>query len=407
MTYTRYLFYSFVMLLLLAGCKTKRLNQFVSLWRGDKIPYGSYYAYENLAALFPLAQVAIADRSPDIFRKNTEKGSLSVNNFTPSNGGAYIIINKNTHPDEAEVKALMNYMAMGNAVFISSFTISQILLDSLDIHISQDAFHYMDDSLIVSVQHPENRVPVSFAYPGKRMNRSFASYDSARTTVLGQNADGTPNFIRISMQGGGAAFIHLAPLAFSNFFLLHRNNSRYYDYALSHIPGTVSDVLWDDYFRYNKEETREKNTFSKLGAFINDPILRWPFWLVICLFLLLFLVETKRRQRAIPVIHPPGNSSLDMVRTIGALYFQRRDNRNLAEKMTLHFMDFVRQRYGISAQEPDEKFIRTLAVKSGYELHKLEELAYLNRYLQDQQWPEDDRLLEYQQQLNSFYKYSA
>src|SRR5258708_31514869 len=43
---------------------SKKLNRRVTLWRKDKIPYGTFIAYENLPYLFPDAEVSINQVSP-------------------------------------------------------------------------------------------------------------------------------------------------------------------------------------------------------------------------------------------------------------------------------------------------------------------------------------------------------
>jgi hypothetical protein len=48
--------------------KKEKLDERVSLWRNDKIPYGTYYAYQNLSEIFPGADIQVTKRSPDRFK---------------------------------------------------------------------------------------------------------------------------------------------------------------------------------------------------------------------------------------------------------------------------------------------------------------------------------------------------
>ncbi len=41
-------------------------------------------------------------------------------------------------------------------------------------------------------------------------------------------------------------------MAFTNFFLLHKENKAYYDNVLSYLPASVNEVKWDEYFRYDR-----------------------------------------------------------------------------------------------------------------------------------------------------------
>jgi len=66
----------------------------------------------------------------------------------------------------------------------------------------------------------------------------------------------------------------------------------------------------------------------------------------------------------VPLISPLRNTSVDFVRTIGRLYFQRRDNHNLAMKMAAHFLDQVRTRYHMASTTMDDDFIDRLSYRT-------------------------------------------
>jgi hypothetical protein len=122
--------------------------------------------------------------------------------------------------------------------------------------------------------------------------------------------------------------------------------------------------------------------------------------------LLIYLFESKRKQRIIPVIQPLKNASVDFVKTIGRLYFQRRDNKNLAQKMTVHFQDHVRSKYGIRVPLTDPEFEKRLAWKTGYDTTALKDMVYFMNMLQDEHTVMDEALLELNQKLEHFYKHA-
>ena len=194
----------------------------------------------------------------------------------------HIIISPQVQPDEAELRALFDYVSEGNHIFISSFNISKDLLDSLRLKTAlSSAYYKASDSLRVSITNPVTYDSLNFSYPGKAFDNAFASVDTSISNILGWDARGEINYVKITYESGGSISIHLAPMAFTNFFLLHRNNKSYYDNALSHLPNNVEVVKWDDYFR---NRTAGKNSgFSKLAPFLNNDILRWAFWLVVVL----------------------------------------------------------------------------------------------------------------------------
>jgi hypothetical protein len=385
---------------MLAGCSNrKRLNERISLWRNDKIPYGTFYAFDNLQHIFPDANIEISKRSPDKY-KGLNLGE-SVQSYDEEKASAHIIISPQVQPDEKELRALFNYVNEGNHLFISSFDISRQLLDSLHLKVAMFSGCYKNtDSLTINIINPVTYDSLYYTYPGKTMDNYFVSMDSSITNILGRDEDGEVNYVRITYESGGSISIHLAPMAFTNFFLLHHNNKTYYDNALSYLPKSIRLIKWDDYFRNRIAST--KGRFSKLSAFLNNEILRWAFWLVVLLFAIIYLFESKRKQSIVPIIAPIKNASLDFVKTIGRLYYQRRDNKNLAIKMSAHFLDNVRHRYNISTSLLNEEFENKLAYKSDYDRAAIRDIVYTIKTIPDQFSVTDEELLAFNNKLEKF-----
>jgi hypothetical protein len=374
--------------------RQKKLNKYISLWRGDKIPYGSFYAFENLSALFPNASIHTNAVSPKTFYYDA-----AAANDSESNLKAYIILSPSVIPDSDEVSAMINFAGSGHQVFISALHIGDGLLKALHVRLSDSLSRGYNDSLQLSLYEPVSHDPVSYVYPGYCLDSYFISLDTAHTQVLGRNFLGKPDFIRIAFRHGGSVFIQLAPLAFSNFFLLHRGNRTYYDFALSYLPVTTSEVLWDDYFRY-----RKPGNFSALHFILDNRSLRWAFWLTILLFSLLYLFESKRKQRAIPVISPAGNASVDFVKTVGRLYFQQKNNQNLALKMIAGFLEHIRTKYHIPTAELNDAFSAKLAQRSGKDREEIRRLVSAIHASRMQPEMSDTQLMDLQQQMELFNK---
>lgn len=96
----------------------------------------------------------------------------------------------------------------------------------------------------------------------------------------------------------------------------------------------------------------------------NEP-LRWAYYITVVSILIFMVFELKRRQRIIPVIKPLTNSTLDFVSTIGNLYLQSGDHKNMAEKKIQFFMDQLRTKYLLNTSVLDESFTKTLSKKTG------------------------------------------
>jgi hypothetical protein len=383
-----------LLVMTLGSCRNgdKTLNRRVTLSRLDDIPYGSQIAYEGLHHIFPDADISVSTNSNPI-----PIGS--------SGGGkkACIIIASSLNAESSDVTTIMNFVGDGNQVFISANRISDTLLNNLSIRATTSRSFAMEpDSLTVGVYNPADAEYHSFSYPGDSYDNWITRLDSQYATVLGRDGRGHPDFVRINYKGGGAIYLHFAPLAFSNFFLLHKQNMAYYENALSYMPNTVKEIIWDEYYRHS----HSNKSFSALGYILGNDSLRLAFWLLLLLFLLIYLFESKRRQRQVPVIAPLRNTSLDFVRTIGRLYYQRRDNHNLATKMVVHFQDQVRTRYHLTATVLDEAFVDRLAYRTGYPKQELAPLIVYMQGLPSKAYIPDDELLHFHRQLEAFYKHT-
>jgi len=378
-------------LIFLSSCGlNKRLNRRLSLWRKDDNPYGTIVAYDALPFIFPNAEISI-DRSK----------AFGV----PSGEGkaAHIIITDFMDAEPTDVTALMNFVGEGNIVFISANRFSDGLLKNFQIRATNvRRFTQEPDSLTVGVYNPVDAAYRSFSYPGDSYDNYVTRLDTQYVSVLGRDGHGRPDFIRLNYKGGGAVYLHFAPLAFSNFFLLHKQNMAYYANALSYMPSTIKRFVWDDYFRY----THRNGSFSTLGFIMRNPALALAFWLLLFLLLVVYLFDSKRRQRQIPVIAPLSNTSLDFVRTIGRLYYQRRDNHNLASKMVMHFNDQVRTRYHLAGTTPEDGFVDRLAYRTGYPKQELAGLVEYMRELPTKAFVSDEELLDFYRQLEAFYKHT-
>ena len=217
-----------------------------------------------------------------------------------------------------------------------------------------------EDSLQLSLKAPLVEA-ASYIYPGKRFDNYFSSFDTTTALILGTNNDNHPNFIQLQ-SGTGRLFIHLAPLAFSNYFILHKTNIHYFEKVVSLIPPEVHTIVWNEYYlarRTPKEQ--EPNVLRVLWQY---PSFRWGLLTILATLLLYVLSAMRRRQRLIPFYAKPANDSLDFVRTIGRLYYERRDHLNLAKKMAAFFTEHVRNRYKILQPALDEAFLQSCIRKA-------------------------------------------
>ena len=197
-------------------------------------------------------------------------------------------------------------------------------------------------------------------------------------------------------------YVHLAPMAFTNYFILHSNNINYYEAALSVIPRNTKTVVWDEYY-LNKRRNSSNKSKGWLEALFSYRSLRWGLLTALFTLLLYALLEMRRKQRYIPVVNRPRNDSLDFVRTIGRLYYDKGDHKNLARKMAAYFLEHVRNRYKLATAELNDEFVTKLQFKTGLPESELQGIVYFIRDMDQEYTVTDQQLAYFHKQLESFY----
>jgi len=179
--------------------KGKTLDERITLRIKDKIPYGTYAAYNFLPHLFPQAKVYYDHKSP---------GNWDSISSVQSNQ-AVILMTKEFDAEEYELHRLVNFVKEGNYAFIVARYLSY---DATKFFKCSDNGNYFDlesaDSLLVNLQHPVFNNSDFFIYPGKKYESFFSSFDTLRTVKLGSGSNGGINFIRLKA-GKGYLFVHL------------------------------------------------------------------------------------------------------------------------------------------------------------------------------------------------------
>lgn len=380
--------------------KKRELDERISFRRGDKIPYGTYVAYNGLQSIFPNASISTNSNGPGNW------DSLS----SYEEDQALIIISPYFFADDFEMKRIIRFVENGNNVFISALVVSEDVKSILNCGISYldmyDLFSKKpieEDTLVVSLANPPFKRSYSYMYPGKKLDCHFLRIDTTVTTVLG-SSKGDPNFIHLKA-GKGNLYFHLAPMAFSNYFLLREKNIGYYEDVLSVIPALTKKIVWDEYY-WSKRRTNEPSPERRKGwlrTLMSYPGLKWALLTAIFALLVYTLLEMRRKQRYIPVMTKPKNDSLDFVKTIGRLYYDKGDHKNLCRKMSAYFLEHVRNRYKLPTSELNEEFIQNLQFKTGLSEGELRSIVYFIRDLEQEPVITDHQLAYFHKQLQTFY----
>jgi hypothetical protein len=386
-----------ILLLGSASQRPKQMDERISLRQKDKVPYG-FYAVRNLVpSLFPNATIYADKRAPGFW------DSLSLTNSNQ----AVILVASTLNADSYELERLLHFVKKGNYVFIitkfMSYEANNFFgFTSGDIYSEDGLLAETDDSLKLKLGFPRFDDTTTYTYPGKRHAAYYSNWDKEKAVVLGSNGSGYPNFLQFRA-GDGALFIHTAPLAFSNYFVLHKDNIHYLEEAFSVIPDSVNKIVWSEYY-LTKKSNQPKEEPNILSVLFRYSSFKWAFLTAFAALLLYVLLEMRRKQRIIPVVQKPRNDSLDFVQTIGRLYYDRKDHGDLARKMSQYFLDHIRTRYKLPTQTLDENLLHALHAKSGYDQAALKNILDFIGFISITKTINEEQLMAFHNQLESFYQ---
>ena len=392
----------FTCLVLLCGCF--KSNQGIRIPRldpkygyKDKEPMGGYVAYHYLNSLFNYGVT-------DVINKPFSKLRYEIN----YDKSLYIIVAKSVFISEDDLENMMNYVANGSTLFISAEYIDEKLVDTLGAKISfdfsvffaQSEYNMEKKDTWLSLAHEVKADMRKYGFFFVPFSNKVISYDTLATQELGYNEDNDPNFIAID-HGQGKFILHIGPAAFSNYFLLTGNNKEYLEKTFSYFKAETSSVYWDNYYRLRRNSGED---FSIVNFFKKQPPLYYAFLLTLAALLIFIAFGGRRRQRLIPERIPNNNTTISYTETIGRLYLQKKDNRNIALKMFTYFLEHVRNSYYLNTQNLNNEFTEALSRKSGVAEARVKHLLQLMDDTDRSDNISDVRLLELHNLIQEYFK---
>ena len=95
---------------------------------------------------------------------------------------------------------------------------------------------------------------------------------------------------------------------------------------------------------------------------------------------------------------------MDFVKTIGRLYFDKGDHKNLAKKMGVHFFEHIRNQYKLSTHTIDDDFVKALHYKTAYPLQEITDIVRFIQFTNSAPAISESQLSEFHKQLELFYQ---
>lgn len=361
----------------------------------DSGPFGSMLLYEMLDDIFPEQEIEVVRQSPKF-------------EFDPGDmprGTNMIIIEENFEPDRVETQALLDYVRAGNSLFLAARYFRHPFTDSLDnfVSYSEDweryAYYFGMQSTV-----PDTPTIILDAIFGDTVSYKLLPgieysyfYDLQEDAVpLGYAQFGNVNFASIAI-GEGNLYLHSVPFMFTNYHMVKWNSHTYISQALSVMP--VGPVYWDEYFKPVR-----KGANYTIRYVLEDRALRWAWYIFLCTIVLFIFFQGKRRQRIVPVLHPPENATLKFTRTVGQLYLRTGNHKDIAFKKIRYLLDFIRNRYQMDTRKRNQQFLNKLASRSNIPLKDIERLFDTVERTLAMQSVTESHLMDLSRQIDTFYE---
>jgi hypothetical protein len=364
--------------------KPKPTDWSPSYLREDKIPYGLYILDHEKTAVFPEAIIKTS--------KLPVYNTLKDHNYKNT---AYLFIASSLNFDKLDYQELVKFMNRGNQVFIAAFDLGKLLNDTLKLEVNNNFAPKLRSEPIYFV-NPALKSNYGYVFEKGIGDQYFTSVDSSRCAVLGRNGKGDVNFIKYTF-GKGALYILPNPQLLTNYSLLNPAGAEYASKALSYLQKTET-LIWDEHSTRGTPSNE-----SLIRVFLKYDQLRWAYYLSLIGLLVFVIYEIKRRQRIIPVLLPLKNSSADFVKVVGKVYYQERDNGDIAQKKINYFLEFIRLTYRLKTLKTDEELISSLILISGAQEETIRKLFILINGIQNGNKVTDNILIELNKLIEKFY----
>ena len=348
--YILYISLAFGLFVIVKLFSPKKYDWTMTFAYDDKNPYGAYAFSNLLPELFPGRGISHSYKT--LYEiKDSLAGLENI-----------LIISSNFSADKEDSETLLHHVEKGGSVFISAEYFWGHFSDTLSLRTydyffkSGDVFGKRDTSYL-KFSNAQIDTADEFHYRRDNIHNYFSQFDTTSTTVIAKNDYGYPVTIRMKI-GKGNLILNSTPLIFSNIYLLSSNNHSFVSKTLSYLP--LQNVVWTEYYHLGRMEATTPLRF----ILTNEP-LRWAYYITIISILLFMLFEMKRKQRIIPIVSPLANTTLEFVGTIGNLYYQSGEHKNIAEKKIHFFLDQLRSKYWLNTTHLDETFVSIASRKTG------------------------------------------
>lgn len=334
-------------------------------------------------------------------------------------GHAYVFINQKLPLYAESTRELLRFVQAGNQVFMASRAFPPELEEELGVSgesllmmtvMSEGTF--VRDTVELRIGNGSR-----FRFPHQDARTFLTLSQDTEAQTLGRDSQGRANFVRVPY-GEGAFWLHSHPNLFGNYYVLDSLRRPYLEAVFGQMPPTDT-TFWDEYYkvanlRFRPDRREDDNTGDDkperpnlLAYLFSQPALAWALSIAMLGLLLYTGFEIKRKQRVIPPLEPLPNTTVAFAQTIGRLYFQNGDHRNLIHKRIRVLLDHIRSAYFLPTHRFDQDFLHQLAAKSGLDEKELIQLFRRIAHAQEHDTISEEGMIELNRLIEWFYQEAA
>jgi hypothetical protein len=377
----------FILYLVAQFNQPKEINWAETLSSNDKIPFGAYILHDRLNDIFPNADIkAYHEPVYNVLVDDSLKNS------------SYVIVCPAISLTKYDYRRLTEYLSHGNDVFIAAEQFRGAIAEDLDIETAMEVDFMGKAVLPITLVNPHLEPSKKYNVDKGCTTIDFTKFDTSKAVIVGTNGANHANFIRFRF-GKGNLYLLANPKMFTNYSMLTADGAAYTAAALSYVKNT-STIAWDEYYTQGDEEQ------SLMKVFFSNEYLQWAYYTTFFSLLLFVLYDMKRRQRIIPVIAPLKNSTVEFVNVVGQLYYEKRNNADIAHKQVVYILSHLREEYQVKTDKLDEEFVGKLTGKIGLDEEFAREFAKYLGFIQIQGHVDDNELIYLNKLIEQFYKKS-
>jgi hypothetical protein len=351
----------------------KEVHWFVTFKTTDVSPFGAFILHERATDLFDDWTVSYATISQFEEDKNL------------------FILAERLELQHADLKKLNELLEEGRNVMIAAGGFSPLMQDSLGFS-TDYKFSFYGVSLLESEETKLKVGEQFFDYPIEMVTNYFEVNKEANWKVLATTENG-PIAIQRSI-GNGKLILVTNPLIFTNFGLLYNENYGAAEALLNEMPESA--LHYTMFYQFGRPEAS-----TPLRYFLSQPALKWSIYLAMFAIVFYLGIDAWRKQRSIPILLPPSNTSIEYAQTLGGLFHREGNHYKTALKLINHFYSDIRERFYLEP-EHSEKFYHQLSSKSGMDKGHVTEIFKLIEQIRKTPALSEELLVELSKKIDEF-----